>query len=680
MIQQSLASADVTEVRQSNNVNVIKTMLHPQSGSTALATNEAGASGFVQNITTELTFKVVADIPAIPGDNLEHVPSASGMVLWLTQDGLNSLFHMGFVPGGAVVELPSGGPANTPLRGMTTQGTFYGPNGTGAAFAGLDFDANGWHIDYTAEVALPRSGVGNIIKLSPELDKNFSRVKSLAGSFTVQGSTVSIGVLALDGQLAGGAVADPRDIAQNTANGVATSYSGSDLKTGSVTVKDGVSQVSLQDGMIMIIGPDLPNKFTAPRQVLTDTLEAEYFVLDSIIKFQPNLFGALVGTPDQTAPAVTIFQMYVTPWKQNMWVATAGQLPSVVPTYYTRVDVDPIGETGVIDIKVEVKLGMAINADPAAPNDWQKDNVMSINVNAMHIYERIGADGAVHRTVFSERYSEQRSMAWVKSAAGSRSNSNDSSLMCTFEPRRFRKSFDETGKYMGSNIYASAQWDKIEAISALSRIIVNVSAPIISISARNDDKEGRLQAHIIRYDNASPTQQITMRGLIKTLAIPRGQVAAFVQAAIAAASTASDSDVLNFALGLWNSDNTTFRRIYPLQEYNRDVLGIVDTLNSQLLEVLASRSKSGLNLRASGQAAGLFGIIRGVLPAALDLGEQLFGGEATGQFSGLSAGQFGSQFGGSSTGQFGGLSAGQMRGMSAGQFIGQSAGQIRQRF
>jgi len=672
-LQQTLASTDVTEVRQNNNLNVIRTMLNPLAGSTALATNEAGASGFVQNIDVELTFKVPVEVAPIPGDNLEHVPFSSGMVLWLTQDGLNSIYHMGFVPAGALVEVAGGGPADTALRGMTTVGTFYGPNWNGAGFSGFDFNANGWHIDYTAEVALPRSGVGNTIKLSPELDKNFSRVKTLAGSFTVQGSTVSIGVLALDGQLAGGAIADTRDIAQNKANGVPTSYSVSDLKTGSVTVKDGVSQVSLQDGIVMLVGPDLPNKFSAPRQTLTDTIEAEFFVLDSTIKFNPLPIGD-IGVPDHAKPAETLFQLYITPWKQNVWVATANQAPSVVPEYYTRVDVDPIGETGVLDIKVEVKLGCYFNPNGPPDVEWRINNEFAVSVNAMHIFERIGADGAVYRSVFSERYTETRSLAWMRSAALSRTVGKSSAIECTFEPRRFRTSFTEQGKYMGSNIYASVQFNQVGAgFDVGSRFAVTCQAPIISISARNDDKEGRVgMAHIIRYDNASPTQQITMRGNIKTLAIPRGQVAAFVQAAIAAASSASDSDVLNFALQLWNSDNTSFARIYRLQDYNKDVLGLVQDLTPALLEALASRSKSGLNLRAIGQAAGLFGVLKSALPAALDVAGSLFG-ESAGQF-GESAGQFGM-----SAGQFG-MSSGQIRGMSAGQLLGNASGQIRQRY
>jgi hypothetical protein len=644
--------------RQELNVDVIRTMLDPLSGSTAPANNDGGASGFLNAVQFECTF-VVAPAPVPFPGLFEAVPFDTGMILWLPQDGVDSLYHMGFVPAGSFIDQPIGAGANAAFKGITMVGNFRGPASVLAPFAAADLNANGWHIINESTYCVPRTGANQAISLSPQLDINFSRTKLVSGRVEIKSDTIPIGATALAGYMSAGVLMDTRDIALNGTGAGATCYSVTDLVTASVTVKDGIKLEPIANGITSIAGPDLCNKYTAPRQILTDTLNAEFFEIPASnpINFvaSQNSVGAI---PLATEGYLPLFQMFVTPVAKDFWVQTQSVASNVRPAEYTRVQTNPIAETGVLDVEVGVNLEIQLNA----PADWSTNNVAEILINAIHFFERVDNTGACQYSIFSECISQKRYVSERKTVPQMYTAHLQVAEMCKFQPRKFRTSFVNDGKYVGTHVFASVGWAYIGA--GVGNVFTgNVTywqtAPTVIVTARNDDKEGRVGvAHIIRYDNVAAGQNLTIRGQAQVMCVAQGNLAPFVHKSISATSVAADTDVMNYATMLWNGDSPYFRRNYPSNYYNDEILRIVvPNLSPQWLDSYGSKGAQGQEIRAAGASAGLFGILRQALPLAMDLGEKAFGDSAGGFAErGQSRGQFNQ-----AAGMFGGRSAGQIR-------------------
>ena len=210
----------------------------------------------------------------------EAVPSSSGAVIWFPFHGTQGIYRYGIVPGGA---------STTTVGFVLIQGF-----GGGTTFH--------W---YTPMV-VPYGNVvsSDIITVSPSLvgvkatsapDYNlFSMSRVTSGDLFLRCDTIPVGNMALNGYIAAAAVADWRDVIQVgytdfTVSG--TTLDPAQLVQSAVTQKDGVKEVSGQNGVRAVLGPDIPTVYGPPN---ADTSDLPYsgatmFVLPVITPYTGTL-------------------------------------------------------------------------------------------------------------------------------------------------------------------------------------------------------------------------------------------------------------------------------------------------------------------------------------------------------------------------------------------------------
>lgn len=688
----------ISEIRSNSNLGFIKTVLAPRHFDVAPAADVDGAPSFTKRIDYTGQHHVIAvpkTAPTLADSNVElqteAVRSDTGMVLWLTEMGVDCMFHMGFVsasenqPVEIIVPRTLDWGTSFSCRGLNVAsvnlaGAIHGPPlylnelGPGAAFRGCPSVMFQW----LGPCALPRVGE-SVIKVSPNLAKDFSRCRLFAGVLDIESAAVPIGSTALSGELSAGCVASTRDISRNTENSVTDCYGIASLTQQSVTVHDGLKLVPVDKGITTIVGPDFPETYSAPLQLQSDSIQGEWaqYSLNTFMKYNlgqgiPNDLGTILSPR-------FLFSTWVSPWATNMVVGCgpSAEVPVTWMTghYYTRpvdaaahnqIITPPIDETGVLDVQIEVPWSYCL-ADPAdGVNGDEMTGVVSdmiLIVSAIHIFCNINADGTVNYNQFAETKQEIRSLGFnVLALANSppvwlTTGSPDvqpnlaarAAERFMFEPRNFRRSFTDTGKYIGTFIEVSAMYNKPPPLGLPAQCFVAItSPPTLAVRARNIDKPGRVgMAHVIRYDNVALGQTINFRGQALVQCVAQGSVAPFVQTSVMKAPCAIDGSTSVLLTLLFRGGFGKFARNYVTEHYHRLVDSFFVNLSPASLKMVLDNSNDGAVV-ASADAAGLFGTLGGAIGGVAD---SLFG--AGGQFG--ARGQFGAsgQFGADAAGQYG---------------------------
>lgn len=641
-------------------VNMLNTMMAPGAvaSNTAPGINANNTTSFPATIDYQLTFPIKDPVPyppqnvaGLPGQPLvertDLVTADRGMFISFPQESVQSRYHMGFIKPNSYIRKPSGSTLNNiPAGGVpTTVGSIGGSTGirlfgnynaapalrTGpTAPIAIQQNENAWALVYNSDLALPRVGSGNGFDISPPLDINYSRVRETAAIMKITSNTISGSTFNLSGSFSSGVIADTRDIAQTGgANGVLQAYPVSSLATQSINRSDVVKNSQVVNGMVDVTGPDFPNRWCQPNIDRTDTLQAEFFNVDtSQLKFTSDIFTNLprANTNNALLP-VQNFTAWITPWDTDFWVAAASSGDHVTPpANHNRIKTDAINEDGILDIHLKFGLYMQ-----GTGGTWHlKDVNLVANGSFMHIFAFVGQDGQVGYNVFSEKIHATMHSSEAQWSIGQTNTSQVGAISIggvnaefSFEsnPRMDRVAFaSETGgKYLGTYISVATNVANDTVAGGPETFTAQFLNPKLTVRARNIDAPGRIgPAHIIRYDDMAKDQVLQMNGIALIQGIAKGSIQPFVQrsATITNLPHAAFMSILDQLFG----HSRYFRRICTLKYYNETIVPFLEVMNNNLIldQLENSPVEQALLSRAFGGAAGLFGTIGNLVGGGID--------------------------------------------------------------
>lgn len=600
----------------------------------------------------------------------EQIPNTSGMVLWLVNRGVNSIYRMNFVPSGTTSQVGgSGAGSSAQLRGLV------GPIANPAV--GVDgpnaFNAQPLlqSLTYIQQLALPVfNDATDIIQLKPDLPDEVSYTRLYSGFVSCVSATVSIGNTALTGTFSAASVEDTRDIAQNVGAGA---FSVTNIMQSAESIKDGIYQVKTEDGVLALVASDIPFDFTNPN-------------VDNVIKVEGN-YTQYTGNPFQyystyalngnaaTWVSNTELQYgayWITPWAISAATnATQPQAGASVTQIYTP----PIAECGTLRIKINVPCCLAAQVG-SSPTITTAVGV-SYYAKACHVFATCSTQGWIgyscwnqssllttqcagndppltgtvltpsgftvvtNGTVVSNIIAPGQTGSLVPSAAGY-------GFTAEFRPLDCRTSFEEQGKYLGTYISltiaptsgntSTGGWCN----GANDCLFVGFGQPTFFVAADDIDAEGQTgPARILRWDNLSAGMQINVAGKLWVQAIPSAKLAPYVKQQIMMQNRWCSEDAIRLLAALTEGP-TPFRRVWNLQQYRKFVTEQLEGLTLDALEKFAQKDQ---RIAEALHGAGLLRAI----DASLGGYGRTMGGVGAGNFG--AAGQFGAigQFGGAGT-------------------------------
>lgn len=648
---------------QSERIGLLQTVLDPDTYE-VLPPNISTRTTFAKRFTVNGSWTVIGT-----GDLAgEKVPSATGLLLWFVQRGVNSIYRFGIVP-----------PTST-----SNVFSSYMPFVSPMSYASFK-------ITYNQEVCLPySSGTNQQILVSPDASKDFTFTRLVAGVISLASEDVPIGSTSLTGNITAGTIQDFRDIAQNLSG---VSFAASDIKQQTVTAKDSYVKEQLECGYAAIVGSDIPVNFTVPNRDDFDEINGgnEYYP-EFMSAGQTTTYAA--GTAAY-AFAVQYSDCWVSPWNTTLGGA------SVIPgcTQLTMGNVSPFD---TIDISVALDT-VKFQASTVSASFG---TVLSLQVTFVDVYASVINNGQIVYHTASETV--PIIIGVINSAETAEYEfkqvyyAHHSAQTCQY----YQSIPTETG---GTNCYGNVGTARIDergmyvgtytCVSFLNNYL-SVTATDLSLSinairgqvkARSIYSEGNLgPIRVCRYDNVGAQQTITVNGSLLLECVPEGQIAPFVTPSMKSQGFTTHVDLFILLAALFTGPGPV-KRVWKKKEYERFLENVVPHLGG---EVIMEWAKNNPALLEAAHAAGVFGSLGsrlgGALGAASPLGplggmlgstlggmgggmlDNMLSGNASGQF-GSAAGQFGNAAGqfGNASGMFGPL--GGMLGMSAGQF-GEASG------
>ena len=608
--------------------------------------NLGDQSSFSKAITGTGLFPVGNDLALIG----EQVPTQSGMMLWLPQRGVLSMYHMGFVPQGSTV-LTAGG-------GISTRGLYGGPwnlQGTAATKTVAS-------LTYIGTLAIPYSHTGkdSQVTLAPSLAGDFSSTKAYSGILTVTMDAVGIGATALTGEISAAAISDTRNVSQINTAGVIGSYSVVDLGQQAVTQQDSLRLESAMDGAVALVGSDFAKIFTNPDsdRVFNRQGAFQQYTYPAVTIPNYAFFASwpAVDVNRTTNIPTVLFHQWITPWQIQL-AAPAGQ-PAI-----TQNIVGPIDEAGTLDIAVH--FGMNFNNPSTPAPHLVYGDMFHVIVTATHVFGACSSDGSISYTELSQQGPILELVTAPPSAA----------LVFQYDDtfngtEQRRVSMAATGKYLGTYL-AAIVTIKSQVDPGNGAIITgfNVNAISTSVLAPTINSPGACgPARVIRWDSVTAGQLVKASALLNVQVVPQGAIAPYTQQAAATIDQIGNVNIIPWIQRLYNGSHG-LRRILTKTHYDDFLRNILPQLSAEKIAGWAQRDDS---LATASHAAGIFGSLGGTLAGPLG---GILGGLADGIFG--SAGQFGAcggdgdygaagQFGAAgkfgAAGQFG--SAGSMMGGS----------------
>jgi hypothetical protein len=609
----------------------LQTTLDPANYNT-VPPNLSNQPNFTKNVSISGNWLV--------GTATNYVKDTSGLVIWNVQRGIADIKRYGFVnaafpnPSFDVTQAVGASTYNAPT-------SFPAEGATGNTVYTIGVDT-----------IVP---IEDAIDIAPNLATDFSITRAYAGRLMLVSDTVPIGNTALAGRFAAGVISDLRDMEAKEEQ-----FNESDLVQQSMTGKDGLKQVRAMDGIVTLLGADLPSYFSPPdRTVVTDDGSTGMEYITGI-----QTTSRAVSIPPG-GNAVCTQPVFVTPRNLTQFNFVQDSV-----TYTSNiVRCDNLPPDGRLEVKISVRR--AVKAQQAV------DDLMEIECNMYHVYISAEQDGTPH--IWWGNKSSNSVTAQSLNGGG---NNEISSFSCTIDvepelgPSRYM--------YLGTCVIFVAE----NLLGQGQTALTPAYAPIVDFTlyARSLYGSGRLgPSRVIRWDNFSTGQEIKLDGLILAQCVPEGQIAPYVATSAQLANVALHMNIYPWLNALYNGDSP-IRRNWRGPEYTEFLRTYVDALGQQGLEALQAKDVG------AAQAAGLFGTLagnalRGAMSGAMHGAlSSVFGtpignasgganavmGQAAGQFGeaggqfGLAGGQFGEAGGqfGMAGGQFGLVS----RGLAAGEF------------
>lgn len=608
----------------------LQTTLDPANYNT-VPPNLSNQPNFTKNVSISGNWLV--------GTATNYVKDTSGLVIWNVQRGIADIKRYGFInaafpnPAFGVTQAVGASSFNAPT-------SFPGEGAAGNTVYNLAMD-----------VIVP---IEDAIDIAPNLATDFSITRAYAGRLMLVSDTVPIGNTALAGRFAAGVISDLRDMEAKDEQ-----FNESDLVQQSMTGKDGLKQVRAMDGIVTLLGADLPSYFSPPdRAVVTDDGSTGMEIINGI-----QTTAIPVSVPFGAAAYCTQ-PVFVTPRNVTQFNFTQDSTNYVS----TIVRCDNLPPDGRLEVKVSVNRTNKVQQTSSDLGEFE--------CCLYHVYISATQDGT---PVIS--WGNKSSSSMVVQCINATSGTEVSSFSCTIdvEPEL------GTSKYMYLGTCVMFSYENLNSTNP--SISPNYAPKIdLTLYARSLYGSGRLgPSRVIRWDNFSAGQEIKLDGLILAQCVPEGQIAPYVATSAQLANVALHMNIYPWLNALYNGDSP-IRRNWRGPEYTEFIRTYVDALGQQGLEALQAKDVG------AAQAAGLFGTLagnalRGAMSGAMHGAlSSVFGtpignasgganavmGQAAGQFGeaggqfGLAGGQFGEAGGqfGMAGGQFGLVS----RGLAAGEF------------
>lgn len=645
----------------SKNMQCIVGTADPRSGAFRVATPVLD-----QEATTTKTIDLQLQyiVPDVDANARESIPKNRGMILWLPKRGVDSTWHMGFVPQGAHSE---------PFEAT-------GPIGINAGML---------EVQYVSELAVPYIGP-NAITISPDLAVNVAKSRIFSGIFDVESKTAPIGATVTNGILSMGHVSDTRDVAQNSSG---RAFDTLDVVQASTSTNDAWKQMSVYDGATTIQGDDISPYYTAPDRSSVDKLDGQF----KNYEFPTAVWKSFLGKTDlltfQGYPQ-TMASWFLSPRNMTSSVRADGNEYPNASTNHVNIPTAQIDEAGSLDIDFTCAcyfdtyyLDGNGNGLAGGLTSWQY--AYDVKAIATHLY--VGASSAstgdVGEAVYSRVFEvEQLRVAGTFSDAAHSSRGGKHLASCSFRPKMLTTGgMTKQGKYVGTEIAVvitargaekiaysnatspNAPLDHLCTTALLPAAAenveanpqVNVEQVKISVRARTIGLPGAIgPAHIILYDQLDKKLSISFNGKYNTEIVPEGSLAPFTQEGIRLQDKTLDLNVIPL-LGSIFDGSTNFRHNWPTQMYRKFLEDVKQNgLNAAWYLAMAKETNNGKLMRAA-EAAGFFDTLKSglgdafgaVAPVLMNRGVQALSDMArgAGQFGAQAHGQFGE-----AGGQFGG--------------------------
>lgn len=523
------------------------------------------------------------------------VSNTSGMFLWLPVEAYNALWHFGFVPAGY-----------TEIGDVTTNGFV-----TGSANSYINNNQTGIRaLTFDQELAVPYGVTAQnyTIRFSPGLARDYRSVRAFNGGLQFSSTTVSLGANTLGGRLNASVVPDTVDIAQKAGE----AFSSVEINTAAVLSKEKVISVGAQEGIRMNIGDDVRQVFQEPNTyAVNDTLGPEALVFQESYPFGTPLsyvatIAGINGNNNEwgldglldcfwispRATTVPLSEMYnassiIT---NNCTLVSSTWTPTKANLTKTTGVVSQIGESDWLDIQLRYYL----NANVSSTLFQAPFILFTAKFN--HCFASI--DSARNGTLSYRWYPESKQ--WLMPAASS-GPANDDFQVATFTSRSNLQTglnsmsesvigakvptatntysagaLGNVGKYIGTFVTVNACLRSTllsDGLAVLGNQSINfaVSQKEVYAQAHDGNNRGtRGPAHILRYDDLSVGQNISISGQINLQAVAQANLQQLYKAGSSVLRSPIKQDFLSIVHTLYTTESIKdFKCVYPLSEYNR---------------------------------------------------------------------------------------------------------------
>ena len=654
-----ITSAQQTTERGELALAVLRQSLDPKNHKMAPPSFSTRTS-FAQTVELNMEYEV----PLASDLADEQCVHDTGAVIWFLNQGVDAVFHCGFVPIGAVSY-------------FNTKGLDVWPrvNCVNNVFTSLTYNAP-LLLPYGGSDSTYQASEEMLVQLAPALEKNFSRTRLYGGSLTAETLTDAkiFENYNQNGRFSLGAISDTRDIAQIYQGTGWTAYSQTSLTTSSITSKEAIKSCPANRGVVTLVGPDSAPTFSSPNHQNNDVLQSEFSVINVPAWSQSYTLPMQAGV--HTDQAYNIYTCWISPWQTSAQTVLTG-------TRHTNIQLPAIDEQGVLDIDMYFP---SIYADSGATAEPILSNESDFVVVYSNVYAAIGKQGKViyntEVTSCVKRLCDFNTLlnnGGVGPVTPAEKAANADSFTACSRPRMqadhsaassHQASFTRVGKYIGTFVQYFNRYMGTYMNTNLNYSIVIPQQPLFRIRARSVDLPGACgPCRVLRYDNLNEKDTLRVDGVLNVQCVAQSSLAPFTQSAAMFNPETSDFNMLPWLVLMFNSA-TEIKRNWTKEEYQM-LIQQLSQLTS--IERIVEWSSKDEKLRVSGQAAGLFGDIAsfgGNLVGGLFGRPQL--GEQAGQWLGSKAdsilGTGGVNVSGLDTlGRQGGL-LGKWMGRSGGQF------------
>lgn len=591
---------DSADICTASAMALLRSTLNPRGARQVAPPNLYHQTSFIKKVEFDGHFLIGPDTNLVDC----QVQTQFGMILWQPNRGIGLPVRMGFMMPNGVGGLPSVSVGSTfpgtTIYGFNTPNVIFEAQSNYSLTPGMQFTT----LTFNQPFALPYNGrvSSDLITMAPDVSATiyFSRVFS-GDMRVICDTTTNKAGTTIQGYLSCGAITDTRDVSQiaNTldifGSGEA-SYDPSDLCQNSITSKEGLRDISVSDGIVSLIGSDIPPFYVRPNADHTDAFGAQYASYQFInYSAYPTAFPVNNGPGFQTNTGLVLAAAWVSPWGCVM-----DNLASVYNFPYTNISYPPIDEFGVLEFELAFEFS-GLDPTPTAGNYGA---YARLQVQFWHYFATCSSNGAVYWTIDKDDQTVIKKM-YVANGTGGQVLYFPRYIVCRSSPSLRPADYTKTGKYIGTVVQVAVVYDYASGAVANGNVVCGfVGAPILRVRAKTVNEPGWFgPARVVRYDNMVANQVLRVDGVMHAQCIASASIAPYVQDKdMRTSNLAVDLNTLPWLTELYNG-KSPLRRNWVGKDY-------AEFLHMQLPdltpELIARWARTDRMLGGVAEAAGVF--------------------------------------------------------------------------